>query len=145
MDDPAASPPPPSVSPARILVIDDELSLLKTFPRILRPHLVELASSGALALARLAALPAFDVVLCDLHLEDLDGRDLYRLACASSPELRLRFVFMTGDRGSSPPGLEDDTHAVRVLSKPFDRAALHDAIDDTLRRRPSGTAHHGGL
>lgn len=74
MDDSAASPPPPSVSPARILVVDDELSLLKTFPRLLRPHIVELASSGALALARLSALPAFDVVLCDLHLDDIDGR-----------------------------------------------------------------------
>ncbi len=140
MDDPDASPPPPSVSPARILVVDDELSLLKTFPRLLRPHVVELASSGALAVARLATLPAFDVVLCDLHLDDIDGRDLYRQACARSPELRLRFVFMTGERGTSPPGLEDDTHAVRVLSKPFDRAALHDALDDTLRRAAGRTA-----
>jgi two-component system response regulator MprA len=133
------------VSPARILVVDDELSLLKTFPRLLRPHIVELASSGALALARLATLPAFDVVLCDLHLDDLDGRDLYLQACACSPELRLRFVFMTGDRGTSPPGLEHDTHAARVLSKPFDRAALHGAIDDTLRRLPPRTEHRGEL
>lgn len=145
MDDPAASPPPPSVSAVRLLVVDDELSLLKTFPRLLRPHVVELASSGALALARLAALPAFDVVLCDLHLDDIDGRDLYRQACSRSPELRLRFVFMTGDRGPPQPGLEDDAHAMRVLFKPFDRAALHVAIDDTLRRLPPRTEHRGGL
>jgi two-component system response regulator MprA len=88
------------VSPARILVIDDEPSLLKTFPRLLRPHIVELASSGALALARLAALPAFDVVLCDLHLDDIDGRDLYRQACARWPELRLRMA--SGSRRAPP-------------------------------------------
>jgi hypothetical protein len=33
--------------------------------------------------------------LCDLHLGDINGRDLYRFACARSPELRPRFVLMT--------------------------------------------------
>jgi CheY-like chemotaxis protein len=124
------------VSPARILVIDDEIPLLKICARALRPHLVEVASSGALALARLATLPAFDVVFCDLNLPDLHGRDLYRLACARSPELRPRFVFMTGDHVSNPPGLDDDFNAVRVLSKPFECAELRAVLHDMLSRLP---------
>lgn len=141
MDAPDSSPLPPSGSPARILVVDDEIPLLKICARALHPCVVELASSGALALAKIATLPAFDLVLCDLHLGDIHGRDLYRQACARSPELRLRFVFMTGDRASStPPRDDDDFRAVRVLSKPFDIAVLRAVVFGLVRGLPSLTA-----
>lgn len=140
VDAPAASPPPPPVSPARILVVDDERPLLQVFARVLRPHVVELASSGALALARLATLPEFDLVLCDLNLPDINGRDLYRQACALSPELRARFVFMTGDDASNPPDLDDGSSAVRVLSKPFARAELCALLHDILTHLPPRAA-----
>lgn len=133
MDD---SLPPPPVGSPRILVVDDELALLRICARALRPCVVEVASSGALALARLATLPAFDLVLCDLHLPDFYGRDLYRRACALAPELRSRFLFMTGDRTTPPPDLDDNSAAVRVLSKPFDPTVLRAAIHDLLNRPP---------
>jgi CheY-like chemotaxis protein len=98
--------------------------------------MVEVASSGTLALARLATLPAFDLVLCDLHLPDFYGRDLYRQACALAPELRSRFLFMTGDRTTPPPDLDDPSAAVRVLSKPFEPTVVRAAVHDMLSRLP---------
>lgn len=127
---------PTPVSPPRILVIDDELLLLKICARALRPCIVEVASSGALALARLATLPAFDLVLCDLHLPDFYGRDLYRHACTHAPELRTRFLFITGDCATPPPDLDDDSSTVRVLSKPFDPTVLRATVQDLLSRLP---------
>jgi CheY-like chemotaxis protein len=127
---------PTTASPPRILVVDDELPLLRICARALRPCIVEVASSGALALARLAVLPAFDLVVCDLHLLDFLGRDLYRHVCALAPELRDRFLFMTGDRAASPHDFDDDSASVRVLSKPFEPAALRAAVHDLLGRLP---------
>lgn len=134
------SPPPPAVGSPRILVIDDELALLRICTRSLRAYVVEVASSGALALARLATLPAFDLVLCDLNLLDIGGRDLYRLACTLSPALRPRFLFMTGDRATPPPDVADDSAAVRVLSKPFDPAVVRAAVHELLSHLPPRAA-----
>jgi len=39
---------------------------------------------------------------------------------------------VTGDRATTPPGLDDDSSAVRVLSRPFERATLLDAIAHVL-------------
>jgi CheY-like chemotaxis protein len=141
VDVPDPSPLPLSGSPARILVIDDELRLITTFARALCPCVVEVATTGALALARLATLPAFDLVLCDLHLGDLHGRDLYRQACARSPELRPRFVFMTGEGATTPPlSVDDDFRDVRLLFKPFDNAVLRAVVFGLLRGLPPRAA-----
>lgn len=102
---------------------------------MLDPYEVEMATSGATALARPTSLPAVDVVLCDLHLDDLDGRELYRQACALSPDLRSRFVFMTGEH-NPPHRLDDDFGAVRVLSRPFDPDLLFAVLHDVLNGLP---------
>src|SRR5947209_4269101 len=61
---------------ARLLVIDDEAVLLACFARMLRSrHDVEVALSASLALSLLEASPAFDLVVCDLNLPDVTGRD----------------------------------------------------------------------
>jgi CheY-like chemotaxis protein len=132
VDAPNPSPlPPPGRSP-RILLVDSVIPILRVLASMLDdPYVVEMATSGAQALARLATLPAVDVVLCDLHLDDLNGRDLYRQACARSPDLRDRFVFLTSD--CNPPQRLDECGAVLVLSRPFDSdrllAILHDLVN----------------
>jgi CheY-like chemotaxis protein len=132
----------PLASTPRILVIDHARHLLHSFATALHPYEVVVASSGALALFRLAASPAFDLVLCELHLPDLDGRTLYHLACTHSPALRSRFLFLTSEEAPSPPHTFDiETSAVPVLVKPFDPAVLRTAVHDLLLRlSPRDTA-----
>lgn len=135
MDVPKASSVPPPGSSPRILLVDSVIPVLRALASILDPYVIEMATSGAGALARLASLPAVDVVLCDLQLDDLDVRDFYRQACALSPDLRSRFVFMTGDR-SPPHHLGDEFGAVRVLSRPFEPELLHTVIHDLVTLLP---------
>ena len=126
------NPPSPFL---RILVVEDEAPLARCYARQLLPAVAEIASSPPIALAMLADLAPFDLVLCDLNLAGLSGRDLYRDACARWPELCDRFLFMTGDRATAPPRLDDASSAVRVLAKPFDRAALLAAVAEVARLR----------
>jgi DNA-binding response OmpR family regulator len=124
------------VSTPRILVVDHARHLLHSFASALHPYEVAVASNGALALSRLAASPAFDLVLCELDLPDLHGRTLYRVACTRSPELRSRFLFLTSESASPSQYLDVETSAVPVLAKPFDDDVLRAAVNDLLSRVP---------
>lgn len=119
-----------------MLIVDDEPAVLKVLSRILGAQcVVELASSGVIALDLLAASPPFDVVLCDVNLRDLAGPDVYARASARWPELRERFLFMTGEGASAVAGFGDESSRMRVLAKPFDVAALRSAVVEVLDRR----------
>jgi DNA-binding response OmpR family regulator len=126
---------------ARVLIVEDETALLTAFSRALgRDYTVERASSGVAALSTLAASPPFDVVLCDMNLGDIAGSSVYTSACERWPELRARFLFMTGERDSDVPGFGDGSSAMRVLVKPFDFATLRAAVADLLDGSPRGGA-----
>ena len=95
-------------------------------------HSVEVISDSPAALRRLVSEPAPQVVLCDLMMPTLNGVELYERACAARPELRERFVFVTGG------AFTDDTSAflaqtrAPVVGKPFDAAELRRAVASRL-------------
>lgn len=136
-DDP--SPRPPAAS-FRILVVDGALPVLHALAAFLRsfeslhPFEIEVATTGAKALVRLGHLPGIEAVICNLTLPDLDGRSLYRQACARSPDLRGRFVFLTGERFSSSPPHEVDGST--VISLPFDPKLLLSVLRELPIRHP---------
>src|SRR4029450_12507949 len=89
--------------PGTILVIDDEPSVVRALAGLLRRdgYLVGTASNGRHALAQLQERP-YDVILCDLHMPDLDGPAFYAILARQFPALRQRVVFLTGNtRGSA--------------------------------------------
>ena len=89
--------------PKTILVIDDEPSVVRALAGLLRRdgYLVGTASNGQHALAQLQARP-YDVILCDLHMPDLDGPAFYAILAHQYPALRQRVIFLTGDtRGAA--------------------------------------------
>src|SRR5690349_14371444 len=77
-----------AVRPARILVVDDHPQMRALLSRLLKRygHHAELATGGAEALARLAS-GGIDLVLLDLFMPDLDGREVLRRIKAD-PQLR---------------------------------------------------------
>jgi two-component system NtrC family sensor kinase len=107
----------PSVAPARILVVDDEPVVADFVRRTLAEdrHHITVAERGGAALDELSQA-AYDLVICDLKLPDMPGPELYSRAAEASPELRDRFLFLTGDtlgpatagflRGRADPWLE---------------------------------------
>ncbi len=111
----------------RMLVVDDEVALLKVIARGLSAHCdVVTESDPREALARLTAGEHFDVVLCDILMPHLTGADLYRITRERAPHMAERFVFMTG--GVSRSGVAEFFAEVpnQCLEKPVTLQALRD-------------------
>jgi PAS domain S-box-containing protein len=82
---------------ARVLVVDDEPRVRASIERVLRrEHEVQLAESGAAAIALLKRDAAFDVILSDLVMPEVSGAEFYQWVLANEPRLAPRMVFMTG-------------------------------------------------
>lgn len=104
--------------PLRVLVVDDDEALRENLVEFLEAegHEVTHAGDGASALERLAAGHPPDVVVLDLVMPRLDGREL-AAAVRASPALRgMRLVLMTGALGE----VRDLADVDAVLEKPFD-------------------------
>src|SRR6266702_2087175 len=78
--------PPPRGRSLRILVVDDEPHILHYMRATLESwgHAVEVASDGSYALER-ALAEAFDVIICDLRMPHLSGRDMYTKLARQDP------------------------------------------------------------
>lgn len=120
---------------ARVLVIDDELSVAKGLKRMLVGHDVVIVRDGEQALELLAADADFDVILCDVMMPALPGSELYYRAIRSRPELAERFVFMTGGAFTQYGRSFLETVGCTVLHKPFDAPAVLESVQTLARAR----------
>ena len=81
----------------RVLIVDDEQLLIRSFARVLeRDHDVTALSSPKEALRRIEAGESWDVILCDLHMPELDGMIFYERLSRARPELASHLAFITG-------------------------------------------------
>jgi nitrogen-specific signal transduction histidine kinase/CheY-like chemotaxis protein len=118
---------------SRVLVIDDEPMLGTVMQRALAPEYdVTLTTSSRDALAAMEQ-GGFDVVLCDLMMPDVDGLTLYRMV---APDLRRKFVFVTGGPFSPEVQRFFDEVPGRRLDKPFEPEQLRAIVRAALR--PAG-------
>jgi signal transduction histidine kinase/CheY-like chemotaxis protein len=125
-----------ALPPARgqtILVVDDELSLVKGLTRLLRRdgHTVDAVSNGRLALAQLQER-SYDLILSDWRMPELDGPGLYRAVAQQYPHLLRRFVLLTGDTLSPETLAFSAQHEVLRLTKPFTVEELRRVIQQAL-------------
>ena len=110
--------PPPT---PRILVVDDEPRITKVLARVLASWGVEEVHSCAEAIAAveraLQRHSSFDLVLCDLSMPDGSGRQVYETLTNRVPELRHRWVFLSGG-----PSMADERfmaeHGIEHVQKP---------------------------
>jgi PAS domain S-box-containing protein len=126
----AASPVPS----AAILLVDDEAGITKAVLRLLQRegHTVDTAANGRLALAKLQER-AYDLILCDLRMPELDGPGLYRALEQHAPALCRRFIFLTGDTLSPESQHFVEHSGVPRLTKPFTAAEVRHAVAQALR------------
>lgn len=125
---------------ARVLVVDDEVLILRSVSRTLTHHDVLTVTEAREALRLLASGECFDVVLCDLMMPDLDGIAFHDAVQQTRPELLERLVFMTG--GACSPetrAFMDTRRAEQHLEKPFSAEALRCRVIDILERRTPST------
>jgi len=103
----------------RVLVVDDDPSVLGAFRRLLASRFeVVVAAGGREAVELLDRDTAFDAVVCDVMMPDLDGPGVWSHLTTHYPDLARRTVFCTG--GASTPRTIEFAEAMqdRLLQKP---------------------------
>ncbi|HVW28305.1 MAG TPA: ATP-binding protein [Polyangiaceae bacterium] len=125
---------------ARVLVIDDDVAVLRAYRRMLATrHDVVLASGGASGLSVLETDAHFDLILCDVMMPEVDGPMVYDALQQRSPEIAQRVVFCSG--GAFTPRAKEFLASVdnAFLSKPIDAEALESLIQAASARRAAET------
>jgi nitrogen-specific signal transduction histidine kinase/CheY-like chemotaxis protein len=113
----------------RIMLVDDEPSVVRALQRALREHDLVVAFSGSEALDVLDSGQTFDIVFCDLMMAQLSGMELFETVRRRYPGIQDRFVFMTG--GAFTQQAKDFLGGVTnpVVEKPFDIRALRSLVN----------------
>ena len=78
---------------------------------------------------------AYDLILSDLRMPELDGPGLYRALEAHYPHLCQRFILLTGDTLSPEVLAFVAESGVPRLTKPFTAVAVRSAIQQAMRAR----------
>jgi PAS domain S-box-containing protein len=126
--------PPSMLRPGRILIVDDEDTVLRTLQRILSEHQLVCASSVREALDIIEAGDQFDLILSDIMMPEATGIALYESLLARDPALAAKVTFMTGGALTA----KVDAFLVSVpnphIEKPFSVQELRSEIRRLLER-----------
>ena len=123
----------------RILVVEDEPFIAQVLSDVLAAEgdTVDTASNGRLALEMIEAR-AYDLILTDLQMPELDGIGLCRDLEGRRPELLRRLIIISGTI-EHPDYEQSLAHIdVPVLEKPFSLSALHAVMQQVLAGHESG-------
>ncbi|XRQ08759.1 response regulator transcription factor [Actinomadura welshii] len=127
---------------ARVLVVDDDVRLVKAVAGLLRKrgHQVESAPNGELA--RLALRRGdIDIALLDINLPDIDGRSLLDQIRDEGNTTPLILLTVRAAPHEQALGLR--LGADDYVAKPFDPEVLLARIHAVLRRYEKGAARDG--
>jgi CheY-like chemotaxis protein len=126
---------------ARVLVVDDEPLVAESLRLVLSDEFSVIAlTQPEHALADIVAGESFDVILCDVMMQGLNGVELRDRIEAIAPDQAARIVFITGGivRADVRALLERVPNA--WLEKPLDIEGLRELIRRRMRSeawRPS--------
>jgi CheY-like chemotaxis protein len=121
---------------ARLLVVDDEELVRSLIGRVAHEYFesVALAAGGAEALRALAA-SAFDLVITDLRMPDVDGLAVVQWISAHASNTPV--IAITGFADAETEGAVAAL-GTQLLHKPFGTRELRRAIERALKSRPGG-------
>ena len=112
---------PPLTERKRLLVVDDEVPVLKLVTRILATDNYEIttAESGEIAVRVMQqpGFPGVDLLVTDLHMPGMNGRALAALVRESYPKVRVLYV--TGFADTLFTGINELGPAESFIEKPF--------------------------
>lgn len=134
---------PPSAAasgfhPARILVLDDEPDIAE----LLGVTLIMLGHQPTVCFDSLAALAlidqqAFDLILSDFRMPNLDGGEFYEKVVQKKPDMARRIIFLTGDVMGEESKAFFDSVSCLHLAKPFHLAQVEEAVTRILSQPQS--------
>ncbi|MBL0938439.1 MAG: response regulator [Gemmatimonadaceae bacterium] len=118
----------------RVLVVDDESTITDAVARMLNgSHEVTALNDADSAIALLRNGAPFDVILCDLMMPQVTGKDFLTAVGHISPRLQARVMFMTGGAFTPAARAFLETIPGRFIEKPFDLQVLTSVILDVVR------------
>ena len=123
-----------TVKEARILVVDDEPTILETLQAILQAegYVVDTAGDGETAIQAIRARP-YDLVLTDLKMPGIDGLGVLAEVRKSSP---VTVTLMMTGYGSVDSAIEAvHLGAYEYLLKPMEVSELKQAVRRSLERK----------
>ena len=118
-----------------MLVVDDEVGLREALLRFLqrRDIHVEGVGDGREAI-RLLEQRAFDVIISDVRMPGMSGREFLERLRRDRPELVARLVFSTGDAFTPETATLLKESGVPTVAKPFDFAVLERVVREVAGR-----------
>ena len=134
-EDVSAVTPEGTAPRTKVLVVDDDLGVLRMLQRVLKlQHEVCGAEGGRQAIEMLRTDPTIDFVLCDLMMPEVDGVAVHRFVDQHRPDLTGRFAILTGGAVTAATRAFVALGAVPVISKPIDPEALLKHVRRQMRR-----------
>ena len=126
---------PPPITGKELLVIDDEVAAVRAMVSVFHRdgHAVDTAANGWQALTKLQER-SYDLLVCDLHMPELDGSGLYRALAQTYPHLLPRLIFLTGDTLSPEARAFLAASGAPYLAKPCRAMELRQVVQYTLQR-----------
>jgi CheY-like chemotaxis protein/anti-sigma regulatory factor (Ser/Thr protein kinase) len=135
----------PDEFPYRLLIVDDQAVnrtvLAATLKKMLPNAVLTLADGGVTALALLQE-QAFDLVLIDLLMPDLDGMEVVRRTRSDEvhPNRHVPFIALTANVAPDALAQCMAVGMVQVMPKPFNRQGLLRAIQIHAQRAQANQA-----
>jgi DNA-binding NtrC family response regulator len=135
-----------SAMKSKVLLVDDDLSILESLGRALRSEYYEVlvACTGREALELLCDRE-IDLVLLDLKLPDIHGWDTFDQMMALNPFLPI--IIITAEPNQQP--MATKVGAASILQKPLALPSLLElmkrALSETVEVRRRRIANHGTL
>ena len=117
---------------ATVLVVDDDDALRKTMVRALESHGYEVlaADSGFQARKVHEKAGRVDLIIMDLVLPGMEGRESANLLMAHQPDVKILYTSGYSSLESLRSGLTHEGEA--FLRKPFEVDELIEAVEETL-------------
>ncbi len=120
---------------ARVLIVDDEPTLLRACQRALSQDFdVVTAGGGAAAVALLKEDPDIQAVVCDLQMPEVDGLDVHAAIQEHRPELVMRTLWATGGATTATCQAFLERPDIRHILKPYSGSVLRDAVAGLIGR-----------
>lgn len=122
--------------PYQLLFADDDRAFRETLRMLFSPHFEMIEACSGEEAIELAGRISFDLVLLDMHMEELTGLETLRVI--KTIHVEAPCILITGDATTELEAEATDDGAYSVLKKPVRKAelittistALQDAYDD---------------
>lgn len=118
----------------RLLIVDDEESVLQALNRLFRRHYdVVLQTSGAAALDTLQR-ESFDLIISDMRMPGMSGAELLKNCFEQYPQM-IRILLTGYSDLESAIKAVNEGNIYRYISKPWDNDQLRNVVAEALENR----------